>query len=184
MSTNLPVIATWVGVLSDSGLLRGEREAEGVILATQVVGEQRLSELRYWLAQQTPASIVAQRTAAIELCIWMAVVDRVIDPSERELLSEVICSANLDGREEQRLLGLLASALSDVRKLTHVETLAELLDHPTLRELMLAMTWHVALIDGYIDDLEVASYHRLAAIFGVDANSAQRIKTVLDSPFY
>ncbi len=181
MSTKLPVIATWVGVLSDSGLLHGEREAEGVILATHVVGEARLGELRSWLGQQPPANLLGQRSAAIELCIWMAVIDRVIDPTERELLSEVIRSANLDPREENRLLGLLTSALGDVRKLAHIETIAEVLDHPTLRELMLAMTWHVALSDGYIDDLEVASYNRLARIFGVDGASSQRIQSLLES---
>lgn len=179
MKIGFPVIATWISVLSDSGLLHGEREEEGILAATQIVGERRLSDLRWWLTQQPPELVRRQRTAAIELCIWMAVVDRVIDAEERELLKAVIQSADLPPHEEHRLYELLGAALGDLRKLTHVETLAEVLDHQTLRELMLAMTWHVAMIDGFIDKLEEESYERLAAIFSVDYVDAIRIRETL-----
>ena len=109
----------------------------------------------------------------------MAVVDRVIDPIERDLLKEVIRSADLDGAEEARLDALLSAALGDARKLKHVETLAEILDHPVLRELVLALSWCVATIDGFVDDLEVASFDRLAGIFGVDRDVAERIRGAL-----
>lgn len=170
------VIETWVRVLSDGGVLHGEREEAGVVAASRVVGESRLSELRDWMAAQGPPSQHRVRAAAIELCIWMAVVDRVIDPSERGLLVEVIRSSTLEPPEQARLERLLSIALSDTRKLAHVETLAEILDHPTLRELMLALSWHVANVDGFVDDLERASFERLAGIFGVDPAVADQIR--------
>ncbi len=176
------LVTTWIAVLSDSGLLHGERQAQGVAAAARIVGEERLAELRGWLSTQHPAFIERQRSAAIELCIWMSVVDRVLDPREREMLKEIILSTQLKSEESERLLALLTTALGDVRRIAHVETLAEVLDHPTLRELMLAMTWSVAMIDGFVDDLEVANYHRLAAIFGVEPAAAQRIQELLSTP--
>jgi uncharacterized tellurite resistance protein B-like protein len=175
------VIATWISVLSETGLLHGERAEAAVVLATKIVGEARMSELRAWLHGEPRERILALRAAAIELCIWMAVVDRVVDPKEREILRDAILAAELPTGEELRLDGLLASALSDSSKIAHIETLSEVLDHPVLRELMLAMTWLIATADGFVDALEVESFERLAAIFGVDGTTAERMKNVLAS---
>ncbi len=175
-------INTWIAVLSGGGLLHGEREAEGVVLATRIVGEERLSRLRGWLEVQAEEDLSEIRSAAIELCMWMAVADRVIDPRERELLGDIVRSSGLSATEETRLLALLPAALSDVRRLPHVETLAERLDHPVLRELMLALVWHVARADGFVDALEGTSYERLAAIFGVEPDVAAAISDVFGVP--
>ena len=175
-------INTWIAVLSGGGVLHGEREAEGVVLASRIVGEERLSQLRAWLEVQTEEDVADIRSAAIELCMWMAVADRVIDPRERELLADIVRSSGLTSIEETRLLTLLPAALSDVRRLPHVETLAERMDHPVLRELMLALVWHVARADGFVDALEGTSYERLAAIFGVEQDVAAAISDVLEAP--
>ena len=175
------MIATWISVLSETGLLHGERAEAAVLLATKIVGEARMSDLRGWLHEQPHDRILSLRAAAIELCIWMAVVDRVVDPKERELLRDAILAAELHTGEELRLDGLLASALSDSSKIAHLETLAEVLDHPVLRELMLAMTWLIATADGFVDTLEVESFERLGALFGVEPASAERVKSVLAS---
>lgn len=174
-------IATWVSVLSGGGLLHGEREAEGALLATHVVGEERLSQLRAWLEVQPHEDVDDMRSAAIELCMWMAVADRVIDPAERELLADIVRSSSLSPKEEARLLDVLPAALTDVRSLPHIETLAERLDHPVLRELMLALVWYVARADGFVDALEGTSYERLAAIFGVEPEVAAAISDVLST---
>ncbi len=174
-------VNTWVAILSGGGLLRGERETEGAELAGKIVGEVRLSELRAWLTALAPAQQEDIRSAAIELCMWMAVADRVIDPAERDLLGDVVRASGLSPADEQRMLDLLQSALGDIRRLPHLETLAERLDHPVLRELMLALAWHVANADGFVDALESSSYGRLAAIFGVPANVARAITLVLRS---
>lgn len=168
-------INTWVSLLSGGGILRGEREAAGAVLAGRIVGEARLSELRGWLGTLPADQLEDIRSAAIALCMWMAVADRVIDPRERELLGDVVRASGLSPAEEQNLLQLLNAALGDVRRLPHVETLAERLDHPVLRELMLALAWHVANADGFVDALEGSSYGRLAAIFGVEPIVAERI---------
>lgn len=175
------MIATWISVLSETGLLHGERAEAAVLLATKIVGEARMSELRAWLHEQSHDRVLAFRAAAIELCIWMAVVDRVVDPKERELLRDAILAAELSTGEALRLDGLLASALGDSSRIAHLETLAEVLDHPVLRELMLAMAWLIATADGFVDKLEVASFERLGAIFGVDPQSVERVKSVLSS---
>jgi len=44
------------------------------------------NHVTHWLTALPRDVVRQQRSAAIELCIWMAVVDRVIDPAERELL--------------------------------------------------------------------------------------------------
>ncbi len=172
-------ISTWVAVLSGGGLLRGERQAAGAELATLIVGEERLSELRGWLEHQSDARVADIRSAAIELCVWMVVADRVIDPRERDLLADIIRASGFSAAEEARLLALLPAALGDVRQLPHVETLAERLDHQVLRELMLALVWHVASADGFVDALEGFSYARLSGIFGVTPDVAARISRAM-----
>lgn len=181
MSLGAREIRTWVALLSSGGILHGERETSGALAAIEVVGEDRLSELREWLGSQPPEAVQRVRGAAIELCIWMAVADRVIDPAERDAIADIIETAGLDAETETRLLGTLTAALGDVRRVHHVETLAESLDHPVLRELMLALTWHMAAADGFVDVLEGASHDRLAAIFGVDPAVAARIRHKLDA---
>jgi uncharacterized tellurite resistance protein B-like protein len=172
-------IATWVAVLSGGGLLHGEREAKGVELASSIVGEARLSELRGWLEARNQEDLADIRSASIELCMWMAVADRVTDPAERDLLGDIVRASGLSPDEEARLLALLPAALGDVRSLPHLETLAERLDHPVLRELMLALAWYVAGSDGFVDALEDTSYERLAGIFGVDPSTASAISKTL-----
>ncbi len=169
-----------MAILSCGGLLHGERETSGAIAAIELVGEARLSDLRRWLGARSPEAIRRIRGAAIELCIWMAVADRVIDPAERDALGDIIETSGLGGEEEARLMGLLGAALGDVRSVHHLETLAEELDHPVLRELMLALTWHMAEADGFVDTLEGASHDRLAGIFGVEPATAARIRHRLD----
>ena len=181
MTLDPKVISTWVAILSGGGLLRGERETEGAALAGRIVGEARLSDLRAWLTALPASQLEDIRTAAIELCMWMAVADRVIDPAERDLLSDVVRASGLSAADEQRLLDLLQAALSDVRCLPHLETMAERLDHPVLRELMLALAWYVANADGFVDALESSSYGRLAGLFGVPGNVARAITHVLRS---
>ncbi len=181
MPLGADAIDTWVAVLSGGGLLHGEREAAGVALASRIVGEERLRDLRVWLEARTATDLAELRTAAIMLCMWMAVADRVIDPAERELLGDIVRTSGLSPADEQHALAVLQDALGDVRRLPHVETLAEELDHPVLRELMLALAWYVAKADGFVDALEHSSYARLAAIFGIEPDVATAITHVLRS---
>lgn len=177
----LSLVTRWVTLLSPTALLHGERDDWAVRAATRVVGETRLAELREYLEREPADRAAALRSAAIEICIWMAVSDRVVDPREREVLAEAVEGAELAPEETARLVELCRSALGDVRKLAHPETLAERADHPVLRELLLALAWQVALADDYVDDLELRSFHRLAGIFGIEEADQQRICAAIEA---
>lgn len=179
MGSMLAVVSSWVALLSPTALLHGPRDEWAVHAATRVVGEARLAELREYLSGQPQDRAAELRSAAVELCIWMAVSDRVVDPREREMLIEVVGQAELPRQETVRLIELCRSALSDVRKLSHPETLAERADHPVLRELLLAVAWQVALADDFVDDLELRSFERLAGIFGIEHADKERIRAAL-----
>jgi uncharacterized tellurite resistance protein B-like protein len=182
MGSMLAVVSRWVALLSPTALLHGSRDEWAVDAATRVVGEARLAELRQHLAGEPEQSAAGVRSAAIEICIWMAVSDRVVDPREREALADLVERAELGPTETRRLLELTRSALGDVRKLSHPETLAERVDHPVLRELLLAVAWQVALADDFVDDLELRSFERLAGIFGIEHADKERVRAALSDP--
>ncbi len=181
MGSMLAVVSSWVALLSPTALLHGARDERAARAAALVVGEARLAELREHLTCEPADRAADLRSAAVEICIWMAVSDRVVDPVEREALADLVLRAELPDSETRRLVELCRSALSDVRKLSHPETLAERADHPVLRELLLALAWQVALADDFVDDLEIRSFERLAGIFGIEAADRERIRTALVS---
>lgn len=180
MGSMMAVVTSWVALLSPTALLHGARDEWAVHAAARVVGEARLAELREYLTGEPKDRAADLRSAAIEICIWMAVSDRVVDPVEREVLTDLVTRAELPAQETRRLVDLCRSALSDVRKLSHPETLAERADHPVLRELLLALAWQVALADDFVDDLEIRSFERLAGIFGIEPADRERIRTALE----
>lgn len=173
------VIATWVGALTRGGVLFSETEERGVRAAILVVGEARLAELRSWFSALPPEGRYAIRQSALALGMLVLVADRALAPEERDLFERMLDAAELPEAERAGLRGLLAQAVLDPRRLPHPETIAEALDHPTLRELMLGMAWHVALVDGRIELGEDALYTRLARLFGVDDAQAVRIRELL-----
>lgn len=179
MGSMVEVVSSWVALLSPTALIHGARDEWAVHAATRVVGEERLAELREFLTGEPADRAAELRSAAIEICIWMAVSDRVVDPREREVLADLVERAELPDTETRRLVELCRSALSDVRKLSHPETLAERADHPVLRELLLALAWQVALADDFVDDLEIRSFERLAGIFGIEVADRERIRAAL-----
>lgn len=167
-------MATWVGTLSRGGVIREEREEAGVAVAAFVVGEERLRELREWFNEQKPEVRAREQRAAVEVCIWMAHADREVVHEEAELLRAIVLGSELREAERTALFESVAEppAFSDI---------AERLTQPTLRELMLALSWELACADGRIDPMEVELHDGLAKRLGVGAERASEIRGSIEA---
>ncbi len=162
-------MATWVGTLARGGVIRDEREEAGAAVAAFVVGEDRLEALRAWFEAQPPEVRTREQRAAVELCIWMAHADREVVPEEAQLLRAIVLSSELAEDERQALIETVAEPppLSDI---------AERLTQPTLRELMLALSWELACADGRIDPMEAELHAGLAKRLGVSVERAAELR--------
>lgn len=166
-------VSTWVGAFAQSGLLKTGVQQAGVALATFVVGESRVAELREWLGQQSPDVVKREKRGAIEVCIWMANADRNLDPEEAHFLQTIIGESGLDDDTVDELV----QAVHDLPSLEGIETR---LTHPVLRELMLALAWELASSDGKIDRLEEAFHVGLAKRLGVDSKRATDLRDAMN----
>lgn len=162
-------MSTWVGALARSGIVSGAVENAGVALATYVVGESRVEQLRAWLSSQPPEVVVREKRAAIEVCIWMANADRKLDPEEAYFLRTIIGESGLDDDTVDELV----QAVHDMPSLDGIE---ERLTHVVLRELMLALAWDLATSDGSVDRLEEAFHVGLAKRLGIDSARATELR--------
>lgn len=138
------VMSSWLGPLASGGVIDGPAEDA---LAAFVVGEDRVAALRAWLAEQSEEVRLRERRAAIEVCIWMAHVDRHVDPEEAAMLRQLIDRSGMSDDDKDALV----EATHEPPSLT---TLEERLTHPVLRELLLALAWELASADGHIDRRE------------------------------
>lgn len=165
-------MATWVGALARGGLLLNDDEEEGVMLAHAVLGDERLSDLRRWFAGQTSDIVERERRGAIHACIWMAQADREVAAEEVELLEAVIEQSELPVKVQEELVAAIDEPLEP-------EDIAEELTQPGLRELVLALTWELAVIDNNVDDNERSAHEELAEAFEVDEARAEAIKAAV-----
>ena len=161
-------MSTWIGTLARGGIVSGAEEA-GLAVAAYVVGEERLKALRAWFSEQSVEVAVREKRAAIEICIWMANADRVLDPEEAYFLKQLVMAAQLD----DDTVDALVSAVHDPPSL---EDLEERLTHPVLRELMLALSWELAGTDGHVDRAEAAFHEGLAKRLGVTEDRADELR--------
>ena len=166
-------MATWLGTLARGGVLRTEHEEAGVAVAAYVVGEERLGELRRWMSEQ-PADVVGRETrAAIEVCIWMAHADRELAQEEKDLLRQLVLASGLEQEPRDELI----AAIEDPPPLDKLE---KQLTHQTLRELLLALSWELALADGRVDRFERDFYVGLAKRLDVPSERALSIRGSMD----
>lgn len=167
-------MATWLGALAQTGVVHGADANAGEDLAVYVVGEEKLAQLRSWFALATPKEITREKVAAIEVCIWMAYADRVLDPEERDLLRVVVDASGLDDDAKAELV----SATHDPPSL---KNLPNRLTQPVLRELMLALAWELAQADGRISRAENDFYRGLARKLEVPDDRAEAIRTAVSN---
>lgn len=169
MDDSRKAMATWLGTLARGGVLADDIEEAGVAVAAYVVGEKRLSKLREWMQEQLPHVVVREQRAVIEVLIWMANADRHLDEEEIEMLRRIVRSSELDEHQRDALM----ATLSDLPSLDGIE---KRLTHPVLRELMLALAWELAAIDGRVERSEEDFYTGLAKRLGVAAGRAEEIR--------
>ena len=162
-------MATWLGALARTGVVHGADANAGEDLAAYVVGHEQLAQLRTWFALATPREVAREKIAAIEVCIWMAYADRVLEPEERELLRQVVDASGLDDDDKSELV----AATHDPPSL---KNLAKRLTQPVLRELMLALSWELAQADGRISRAENDFYRGLARKLEVPDARAEAIR--------
>jgi uncharacterized membrane protein YebE (DUF533 family) len=165
------VIATWVGALTQGGVLLSDAEA-GKKVAALFVGEDVVARLRKHFADAPAALVRRERKAAVETCIWMAAADRVVTKEERTLLLDIVKGSGLP--EDDRIS--LAVGIDDPPPLSDVD---KRIESPELRELLLALAWELALADGVLHRHEQAFLDGLIKRFAVaPARAAEIVSAV------
>lgn len=181
MGGKADVVATWVGALTRGGLLFTNTEERGVRMAVVLVGEQPLAELREWFFPLRAAQRLEIRAAAISFCLHLFCADRTCSEEEVAFLEQIFDSCDLPVEERRQHYALLRAALIDVRKLPHPETIAETCSHPVLREILLAIGWHIALGDHELSAPEEKLWQRLAALFSIPESRAQELASTIEA---
>lgn len=170
METNpIAAMATWVGALARGGVLFSQEEEDGAQLALAVLGEEGLVRLRQWFSSQTADVVERERRGAIHACIWMAHADREVATQEVELLEQVIGHSDLPPKVQEELVAAIDEPLEP-------EDIAEELTQQGLRELVLGLTWELAVIDNRVHDEERSAHHELAEAFKVEDERAEAIR--------
>jgi hypothetical protein len=181
MSARLDAVATWISALTRGGLLFSHVEERGVRMAVVLVGEPELASLRQWFEPLSVERRLAIREAAIALAVHALIVDGICSEAEGAFLEEVFDACAMTTEERGRWHDLVAVAMRERRKLPHPETIAEVCDHPVLREILLAVTWHVMGADGPVVEEERAAFVRLARLFTVSDDRATEIAETVDA---
>jgi len=161
------VIATWIGALTQGGVLLSEAEA-GRKVASLFVGEDTIARLRKHFVEAPPEVVRRERKAAVEACIWMAAADRVVTKEERTLMLDIVKGSGLP--EEDRIT--LAVGIDDPPPLSDID---KRIACPELRELLLALAWELALADGVLHRQEQSFLDGLVKRFGVAPARAAEI---------
>ena len=172
MTESRLAMSTWVGALTKGGVIRGGMQSAGETLATFVVGEKRVAELREWMSTQPKDVVDREKRAAIEVCIWMANADRKLDPEEAYFVKTMIGESGLDDE-------LVDQLVQEIHELPSLEGIEKRLTHPVLRELMLALAWELASADGSVDRLEEAFHVGLARRLGIESSRATELRDAM-----
>lgn len=165
-------MAGWLGALGKAGLIHGAEEETSQVVAQFVVGEEGIAKLREFFAAASPEVREREKKAAIEVCIWMVHADRQVDPEEVALLREIIGRSGLSDDAQDELV-------SSTHEPPSLEGVEERLTHPVLRELLLALAWELASIDGNVARAERDFYTGLSKRLGVTAVRAAEIQRAI-----
>ena len=174
MTEAAKAMATWLGALSRPGFTLTSRERAGLSVASYVLGDGRLDELRTWFAFQPKDVQGRELKATIEAIIHMAHSDRDFDDSERTFLEHTIESASLDDDAKS----WLRLRLDDPGPLGE---LSERITQPILREMLLALCWELAMADARIAPEEVTAYDDLARRLEVPGIRAAEMREALSA---
>lgn len=171
MSLVADSVARWMGILS-TGLLVGSEAEAAAIRAQKVLGSEQLSELRRWFGALPPEGLRDAKCAVVEACIAIVQADGVVADQERELLERIVQLSDLDDASQEGLLRRIDEKPS-------LDSVAERLPHPGLRELVLVMAWQLVTSDGHVEAAEHTAHVTLADRLGVSAARASVLRTIL-----
>ena len=174
MTEAAKAMATWLGALARPGFALGSQEKAGLGIASYVLGEGRLKELRTWIAFQLPEVQQRELGATIEAMVHIAHVDQDFDENERRFLEHVITNAELgeDFQAELRAKLDTPQPLGD---------LSARITHEVLREMLLALAWELALADQRVAAEEITAYDDLARRLGVSGLRANELRAALSA---
>jgi tellurite resistance protein len=148
-------VARWLGIFTTGTLVSADDE-RSLQRAAEVLGEPRVGELREWFEATDEAQVRAAKCAVIEAAIAFAHADREVDDAERDVVARLV---QLATRPD-------------------LETLAQRITHPGLRELTLVIAWQVATADADIDEHERGMYGELAKRLGVEPDRAKTLRAM------
>ncbi len=172
MTSAAAAMATWVGALARGGILMGRSEELGAELAFRVLGERGLARLREHFAKQSADVVQRERRGAIHACIWMAHADRRIVREEMDLIGRIIAHSDLPNAAQEDLEAAIVEPQDP-------EWFADEVTQPELRELILALSWELARIDGRLDEDEREAHRTLANVFGVSPERAKELRQIV-----
>ncbi len=164
-------VARWMGILS-TGLLMGSEAEDAVQRAQKVLGSSQLATLRRWFAALPPEGMRDAKCAVVEACIFIVHADGVVQDAERELVERIVQLSELDENAQEWLIKRI-----DEKPL--LDSVAERLTHPALRELVIAMTWQIVTADGTVEQAEHQAHSDLAQKLDVSADRASVLRTIL-----
>ncbi len=172
-------MATWLGALTHGGVIEAAlgdspQEAAGDAVASYVLGAERLAQLKRWFRAAPADEAAAQRRAAVEACLVMAHADHLVQPEERALIERIVADSGLAPEDQRALVASIADAPPPL------ESLAARLTQPILRELILALSWELALADERVDPAESTLYGQLAEALEVPAERAAELRAAID----
>ena len=163
----------WLGTLGHVGVIDAADDDEGsTVLANFVVGEDGVAAIRAFFASATPEVRDRERRAAIEICIWMMHADRQVDPEEVAMLREIIGRSGLPDEVQDELV----QGTHEPPSLVGIE---DRLTQPALRELLLALCWELASVDGTVAKAERDFYTGMSKRLGVGPARAAEIQRAM-----
>lgn len=174
MTEAAKAMATWLGALAAPGFTLNSRQKAGLTVATYVLGEGKLDALRAWFAFQSPEAQSRELQATIEAVIHMAHADRDFDESERAFLDHTIDHAGISDDAK----AFLRLRLDDPQPL---DDLAQRITQTTLREMLLALCWELAMADDRIAPEEITAYDDLARKLDVPGARAMELRDALSA---
>lgn len=163
---------TWVGAALQ-GTPWNEAQLESLPWADALLGAGAMESIHGDFAGKPPDQAERERVGAILACIWVAQADRVITEEERAALAAVVESAGVAPWRRTELLDAIETPVA-------LEGILTELTHPRLRELVLALGWHIAASDHDIADEERAALATLARALEISAERVTAIRAALD----
>lgn len=174
MNDSARAMATWLAGLAKPTLRMGPMEKAGQSMANYVLGQGKLHEIRSWFAFQSDEVQERELAGTLTAIVYMAHADDELHETEREFLEKLIDEAGLSDPTTDELRSQLGTRPS-------LDGLSARITNTDLREVLLALSWEMAMADERIAPEEQAAYNALAQSLGVPAERAESLRDSLSA---